>query len=80
MPKINDYLNIFKNGYLRIMSGEDVAYISKLKRAELKDWENKGYHVQSAKINYILAWKGKDDEEESAVLLPELILKKSRDI
>jgi ATP-dependent DNA helicase RecQ len=70
----------YKNGYLRTSSGEDVAYISKLKRAELKDWEEKGYQVQSAKVNYILAWKGKDDEEESAVLLPELILKKSRDI
>lgn len=66
----------YKNGYLRTSSGEDVAYISKLKRAELKDWEEKGYQVQSAKVNYILAWKGKDDEEESAVLLPELILKK----
>ena len=67
----------FCNGYLKTSSIEDMAYLSKQKRAELKDWEEKGYHVQSARINYILAWKGKDDEEETAVLLPELILKKS---
>lgn len=65
----------YKNGYLKTALGEDVAYLSKQKRAELKDWDEKGYHVQSAKINYILAWKGKDDDEETAVLLAELILK-----
>ena len=65
----------YKNGYLKTASDEDVAYLSKQKRAELKDWDEKGYHVQSAKINYILAWKGKDDDEETAVLLAELILK-----
>ncbi len=64
----------YKNGYLKTALGEDVAYLSKQKRAELKDWDEKGYHVQSAKINYILAWKGKDDDEETAVLLAELIL------
>ncbi len=67
---------IYNNGYLRLQSGDDVAYLSKQKRFELKEWARKGYQVQSAKINYILAWKGKDDEEETAVLLPELVLKK----
>ena len=31
--------------------------------------------MQSAKVNFIVAWKGKDDVEETAVLLPELVLK-----
>lgn len=66
----------YKNGYLKISSGDEIAYLSKQKRAELKEWEDKGYVARSAKINYILAWKGKDDEKETAVILPEIVLKK----
>ena len=66
----------FDDGYLRIDSGERVASLSMKKRQELQAWEEKGYHVQSARINYIVAWKGKDEAEEAAVILPELVLKK----
>jgi ATP-dependent DNA helicase RecQ len=67
----------FDNGYLRLSSGERVAYISKKRREELKDWSEKGYFVKSAKVNFIVAWKGKDDIDETEVLLPELVLKKN---
>lgn len=65
------------NGYLRTYTGYDVAFLSKQIRGELKEWAEKGYQICSARVNYILAWKGKEDEEETAVLLPELVLKKS---
>lgn len=67
----------FDNGYLRLPSGEGVTFISNKMREELKDWSEKGYFVQSAKVNFIVAWKGKEDSEETAVLLPELVLRKS---
>jgi len=47
---------LFDNSYLKILSGEKVALISKQKRCEIKEWYEKGYQVQSAKINYIVAW------------------------
>ncbi len=36
----------------------------------------KGYRIKSAKINFIVAWKDKEagEEDETAVLLPELDL------
>ena len=65
----------YDDGFLRLSTGERVVCLSKQKRDELQDWAGKGYQVQSAKVNFIVAWKGKDDSEETAVLLPELVLK-----
>lgn len=67
----------FDNGYLRLASGESMTCISNKMRNELQYWFEKGYFVQSAKINFIIAWKGKEETEETAVLLPELVLKNS---
>ncbi len=67
----------FDDGYLRLPSGGKVACISNKIREELQGWAEKGYFVKSAKINFIVAWKGKEDVEETAVLLPELMLIKS---
>jgi ATP-dependent DNA helicase RecQ len=66
----------YDEGFLRLSSGERVTCLSNKSREELKGWAEKGYLVKSAKVNFILAWKGKDDTEETAVLLPELMLKK----
>lgn len=68
----------YNNGFLQSSSGENVVYLSKAKREELKDWYEKGYLVKSAIISCILAWKGKDDEEECAVILPDLVLQKQK--
>ncbi|MBQ7490209.1 MAG: hypothetical protein IJT51_06805 [Bacteroidales bacterium] len=45
-------------------------------RDELQSWARKGYSVQTASVNFIVAWKSKEAAEETAVLLPELKLKK----
>lgn len=67
----------YDDGYLCLSSGERVVCISKKMREELQVWAEKGYDVKSAKTNFIVAWKGKDANEETAVLLPELVLKKN---
>ena len=67
----------YDDGYFRLPTGERVTSISNKMRNELQYWFEKDYFVQSAKINFIVAWKGKEETEETAVLLPELVLKKS---
>lgn len=64
----------FDDGYLRLPSGEKVVSLSKKMRAELQAFTDKGYRVTSSKVNYIVAWKGKDESDETAVILPELTL------
>lgn len=70
---------LYNDGYLSNRFGEKVVCLSKQAFGTLKEWETKGYNVQAAKANYIVAWKGKGEENETAVLLPELILNKLTD-
>ncbi|MDE7137209.1 MAG: ATP-binding domain-containing protein, partial [Ruminococcus sp.] len=37
---------------------------------------SEGYYPYDAKIRFICAWKGKDDTDESAVILPDIYFKK----
>ena len=36
----------------------------------------KGYVISSANVRFIVAWKGENDTEESAIILPNIQLKK----
>ena len=36
---------------------------------------DKGYTIKSARIRYIVAWKGENDERETAIILPDVDLK-----
>lgn len=54
-----------------------VVKLSKRMQTTLVEWEEKGYHVKSASVRFIVAWKSKDapkDEPEVAVLLPDVVL------
>ena len=54
-----------------------VGKLSQKMQMTLTEWGKKGYTVTSATVRFIVAWKPKDaqkDEEESAVLLADLIL------
>ncbi len=69
---------VYADGFLCLpLNGERIASLSNKCRAELSDWEAKGYSVRSASISYIVAWRTQDATEETAVLLPELILGKN---
>lgn len=69
----------YANGNLYAQSAEPIARLSKKMCQEIADWESNGYFVNSAKVEYIVAWRKKDEEEEIAVILPELLLRKRKD-
>ncbi len=53
-----------------------VAQYSKAFSDTLSHWKKQGYEISSAKVRFIVAWKGENDTEESAIVLPELTLKR----
>lgn len=52
--------------------GVPIAKLSKACIDTLQGLEGRGYHPYSADIRFIVAWKGEDDTEEIAVVLPNL--------
>ena len=65
------------DGFLRTTDGFVIVSLSKQQREEIYNWSEKGYSIHSARVNFIVAWKAKDDEKETAVVLPELTLRKT---
>lgn len=53
-----------------------VAKLSKARIAELEKLAQRGFSVSSAEVRFVVAWKGEDDLEETAVMLPSLHLKR----
>lgn len=61
------------------LTNKPVAKLSQRMRESLLEWEKKGYAVKSASVRFVVAWKPKDaakGEEETAVLLADLVLSK----
>ena len=60
-----------------------VARLSANMQATVKDWAAKGYQITSSSVRFIVAWKPKDapkEEKETAVLLADLVLSKSKKV
>ena len=66
----------YTNGYLATMQGEYIACLSRSKRQVMDDLRKRGYTVDTAVVSYILAWRPREETEEVAVCLANLILKK----
>ncbi len=88
-----NFFEPIKNEVLSLKGGDllyynnDILYNSKNNKAvlkfstammeKLKEWYERGYHIQSASVRFVVAWKPKDSHKntpESAILLPDLIL------
>lgn len=68
---------LFVENELRDRMGNSIVRLSSKARTQLETAEKKGYYVTSSKVRFVVAWKGKDDTEMSAVVLPDLYLKKT---
>ena len=69
-----------RDGYLwvKAKSGQvPVASFSKAFKDQLARWATKGYFPVSAAIQFVVAWKGENDEKETLILLPTVKLKRS---
>ncbi|MGN1200491.1 MAG: 3'-5' exonuclease, partial [Thermoguttaceae bacterium] len=55
-----------------------IVKLSKACRERLQTLYERGYVPYSASVRFIVAWKGKDDAEETAVVLPEISLRKRK--
>lgn len=55
-----------------------VAKLSKACVANIEQLEQKGYHPWGAEVRFVVAWKGEEDTEETAVLLIDFHLKKQK--
>jgi ATP-dependent DNA helicase RecQ len=64
----------FKDNYLFSSTGDCAAALSAKKRNELQYLAQQGFSVYAAEVAYVVAWKGENDTEESAVMLPRLHL------
>ena len=71
----------FREGYFFIPGTQKpVAKVSARMQENLDFWISKDYSVFESSVRFIVAWRAKDapkDQEETAVLLPEIRLRKS---
>lgn len=66
----------YSNGFLISQHGDCIACISKTMKRQLDELQQKGFSVVSAQASYILAWRPREENQEVAVCLANLILQK----
>lgn len=70
-----DILKIVTEG-CAIANGDLILKFSKKFQEQLNIYVSKGYTIKEVKVNFILYWKKKDEENEFKIILPELYLEK----
>ena len=66
----------YSNGYLISQQGDYVACLSMTQKEQMKDLQQKGYIVNDVEVSYILAWRPREESQEVAVCLANIVLKK----
>ena len=66
----------YSNGYLISQQGDYIACLSKARKQQMEELFQKGYHVISTQVSYILAWRPREEPQEVAVCLANIILQK----
>ena len=66
----------YDNGYLLSPRGDKIASVSTKMRDRIYEMENKGYLVSEAEASFVLAWRPREEPNEVAVCLANMVLKK----
>ena len=64
---------------LRTSDGRTAARFSRAFQMRIGRLREKGYEISDARIRFVLAWKGKEEPKETAILLPEIEAERVRD-
>lgn len=80
ISRLHSGKNLFINGqYISTNLNSKTVPVAKLSKAcmaNLERLKSSGYVPYKADVRFIVAWKGENDEKETAVLLPNIYLKK----
>lgn len=56
----------------------NIGKISQAFSEKLSLFLDKGYQIKSVRVQFCVYWKGKTDEAETLILLPEIYLERSK--
>jgi len=71
----------FRDLYLTAEIGNRTVIVLKFSRdcaAKLRKRFDQGYEVADASVRFVVEWKGAEDEEETAIVLPDVRMKRGR--
>ena len=71
-----DKLN-YADGYLLNQQGIRIASLSNAMRDRIKELEFKNYSIADVEISYVIAWRPREEQQEVAICLANLVLKKN---
>lgn len=66
----------YSNGFLITENGAYIGKLSKSMAERVGDYESKRYAITDAEVSYILAWRPREEPQELAVCLANLVLTK----
>ena len=66
----------YSDGYLLLENGARIGSLSNAMRGRIKEYEGLGYAVVDTEVSFVLAWRPREEKEELAVCLANLVLKK----
>ncbi|MBQ7687478.1 MAG: RecQ family ATP-dependent DNA helicase [Bacteroidaceae bacterium] len=68
-----DKLN-YSDGYLLNKQGMRIASLSNAMRERIKELESKNYSVADVEVSYVIAWHPREEQQEVAICLANIIL------
>ena len=65
----------YSEGYLLNQQGMYIASLSSTMRDRIKELESKNYQVSDVEVSYVVAWRPREEKQEVAICLANIILK-----
>ena len=70
----------YAEGYLLNQQGQRIASLSNAMRDRIKELESKNYSVADVEVSYVIAWRPREEQQEVAICLANIVLNKSKSL